>query len=85
VIRRMLGGEKIWQAHKTHFYQRMVQTGWGHRKTVLWEYAIMLGCGLTSIMIIRSSALTQITALAVWGLFYAGFFFWVSRQEVRSR
>lgn len=85
LIRRLLRHEKIWQAHKTHYYQRLVQSGWGHRKTVLWEYAIMLGCGLTSIMIIRASALVQITALAIWGLFYAGFFSWVSRHEVRSR
>jgi UDP-N-acetylmuramyl pentapeptide phosphotransferase/UDP-N-acetylglucosamine-1-phosphate transferase len=85
LIRRLLRGEKIWQAHKTHYYQRLVQSGWGHRKTVLWEYAIMFGCGLTSIMIIRAPALVQITVLATWGLFYAGFFSWVSRHEVRSR
>jgi UDP-N-acetylmuramyl pentapeptide phosphotransferase/UDP-N-acetylglucosamine-1-phosphate transferase len=85
LIRRLWRGEKIWQAHKTHYYQRLVQSGWGHKKTVLWEYAIMLGCGFTSIMIIHASVLLQIMALAIWGLFYAGFFSWVSWHETRSR
>jgi UDP-N-acetylmuramyl pentapeptide phosphotransferase/UDP-N-acetylglucosamine-1-phosphate transferase len=30
LIRRLLRGEKIWQAHRSHFYQRAVQTGWSH-------------------------------------------------------
>ena len=50
LVRRLLRGEKIWQAHKTHYYQKLVQAGWGHRKTVLVEYAIMIGCGITALL-----------------------------------
>jgi UDP-N-acetylmuramyl pentapeptide phosphotransferase/UDP-N-acetylglucosamine-1-phosphate transferase len=45
VIRRGINGKKIWQAHRTHYYQRLVQFGWGHRKTVLVEYLFMLSAG----------------------------------------
>jgi hypothetical protein len=31
LLRRALRGEKVWQAHRTHYYQRMVQMGLGHR------------------------------------------------------
>ena len=30
LVRRLLRGEKIWQAHKEHFYQRAVQAGRSH-------------------------------------------------------
>jgi len=41
LLRRLLTGEKIWLAHNKHYYQRLVRLGWGHRKTVLAEYALM--------------------------------------------
>lgn len=44
LLRRLLRREKIWQAHCSHAYQRLARAGWGHRKTTLWEYAIMLIC-----------------------------------------
>lgn len=50
LVRRLLRGERVWQAHKTHYYQRLVQSGWGHRKTVLHEYGLMLACGLAAVL-----------------------------------
>lgn len=44
LLRRALHGEPVWQAHRSHYYQRLVQMGWGHRRTVLVEYAVMLVC-----------------------------------------
>lgn len=51
VIRRWLTGEKVWQAHRTHYYQRLVQMGWGHRKTVLIEYIFMFGAGSAAVFL----------------------------------
>jgi len=45
LVRRLLRGERIWEAHRTHYYQRLVQAGWGHERTVLVEYALMLILG----------------------------------------
>ena len=45
LIRRVWQGEKVWVAHQTHYYQRLVLSGWGHRRTVLAEYALMAFCG----------------------------------------
>lgn len=42
LLRRMLRGEKIWQAHRDHYYQRMVRSGLGHSKTACVWYVIML-------------------------------------------
>ena len=84
LFRRLLRGDKIWQAHKTHFYQRLVQAGWGHRKTVLFEYAIMLGCAVTSLWSLRAPAHIQLTAFSGWAVAYLLFFFWVGRLAVRG-
>ena len=31
--RRLLRGRRIWQAHREHFYQRVVAAGWSHGRT----------------------------------------------------
>ncbi|HDR9011975.1 MraY family glycosyltransferase [Burkholderia vietnamiensis] len=43
LLRRLLRGEKFWQAHREHYYQRMVRAGTGHRRTAIYWYLIMLG------------------------------------------
>jgi UDP-N-acetylmuramyl pentapeptide phosphotransferase/UDP-N-acetylglucosamine-1-phosphate transferase len=84
LIRRLLRREKVWQAHKTHYYQQLVQAGWGHRKTVLLEYAIMFGCGISALWSMRASDEIQLAILIAWILFYFAFFFWVSRIARRG-
>jgi UDP-N-acetylmuramyl pentapeptide phosphotransferase/UDP-N-acetylglucosamine-1-phosphate transferase len=41
LIRRLMKGDRVWEAHRTHAYQRLVNAGWGHRKTALAEYGLM--------------------------------------------
>jgi hypothetical protein len=50
LLRRALRGEKVWQAHRTHYYQRMVQMGLGHRGTALRAYGLMAGCGAAAVV-----------------------------------
>jgi len=42
LMRRALRGEKIWQAHRSHYYQRVVLLGASHRQLALAAYALML-------------------------------------------
>ena len=56
VIRRALQGKKPWQAHREHFYQRLVGRGWSHRRTTLWAYILMLKCSLFAVMAICFTA-----------------------------
>jgi UDP-N-acetylmuramyl pentapeptide phosphotransferase/UDP-N-acetylglucosamine-1-phosphate transferase len=44
LVRRALRGEKVWQAHREHYYQRLVRLGFGHRGTAYVAYALMLVC-----------------------------------------
>ena len=42
LLRRALQRKKVWQAHREHYYQRLVLSGWSHRKTLAWEAAVMM-------------------------------------------
>ena len=42
LARRGLLGEKIWQAHRSHYYQRAVLLGASHRQLAIAAYALML-------------------------------------------
>jgi UDP-N-acetylmuramyl pentapeptide phosphotransferase/UDP-N-acetylglucosamine-1-phosphate transferase len=44
LVRRVLRGERVWQAHREHYYQRMVLMGLGHRRTAWVGYLLMAGC-----------------------------------------
>jgi UDP-N-acetylmuramyl pentapeptide phosphotransferase/UDP-N-acetylglucosamine-1-phosphate transferase len=44
LARRALRGEKVWQAHRTHYYQRVVLLGATHRQLAVAAYALMLVC-----------------------------------------
>ena len=42
LVRRALRGEKVWRAHRSHYYQRAVLLGASHRQLALAAYALML-------------------------------------------
>lgn len=42
---RLIRRKRIWEAHKEHYYQKLVQMGWGHRHTACAEYLLMAICG----------------------------------------
>ena len=68
--RRLLRMERVWQAHRDHYYQRLVQLGWGHRKTALAEYALMVACGALGVVLLGQSPEIQIVAIVAAGLVY---------------
>jgi UDP-N-acetylmuramyl pentapeptide phosphotransferase/UDP-N-acetylglucosamine-1-phosphate transferase len=70
LIKRILRAEKFWEAHKTHYYQRLVQAGWGHRRTVLWEYALMLLCAVSAILSRSLTPAAQWFLIAAWVIAY---------------
>jgi len=47
LLRRIKNKEKLKEAHRKHAYQRIVQAGFSHQKTVLWALVLnMVGFGL---------------------------------------
>lgn len=71
LLRRLLRGERIWQAHRSHYYQRLVQLGWGHRKTVLRGYMLMGVCAASALRSNHLNGREQLWLLAMWAGIYA--------------
>ena len=68
LFRRLLLGERVWIAHRTHYYQRLVLSGWGHRKTVLAEYGLMVLCGILAWAYHMANDSARLAILLLWGL-----------------
>ena len=80
LFRRLMQGEKIWRAHRTHYYQRLVQMGWGHRGTALVEYALMGLTGMSAVLAVSQPVRTQGVMLATLGLVYFILMIWIDRS-----
>ena len=76
---------RVWEGHKSHCYQRLVQLGWGHRKTVLWEYELMLFCALSALAALYLMPALQWSLLVAWVFVYVILIALVNRLEGRIR
>jgi UDP-N-acetylmuramyl pentapeptide phosphotransferase/UDP-N-acetylglucosamine-1-phosphate transferase len=64
--RRLARGERIWQAHRTHFYQRATDRGWTVRDIVAHVFAVNLGLVvLATATMLHSSMPVTIAALVL--------------------
>lgn len=70
LLKRLLRREKIWQAHRGHYYQRLVQMGWGHRRTALVEYILMALAGGSALWLASQVWALQVMGLMLWGAIY---------------
>jgi len=84
VLRRTWQGEQIWKAHREHFYQRLVLSGWGHQRTVLAEYAIMVVCGVLAILY-RQTDQWRLVILSLWLIMFGVLAISVTAFEQRVR
>ena len=70
LVKRVLRGKRIWEAHRDHYYQRVVLSGWSHRRTVLAEYGVMILCGGLAVAYHHSTDNVRVIILGVWaGMF----------------
>ncbi len=51
LCRRLVARERVWTAHRSHYYQRLVRAGWGHGRTLRWETALMICCAVSAVSV----------------------------------
>ncbi|MCG5075218.1 MraY family glycosyltransferase [Paraburkholderia tagetis] len=68
LIRRLLRGEKFWQAHREHYYQRMVRLGTGHAATALTWYLVMFAGIILALWALALSTALQWGIVAGWAV-----------------
>ncbi len=70
LVRRALHRQKVWDAHRDHYYQRLVRMGWSHGRLALCEYALMAGTGFSAVLMLDLAAPIQWAAMVVWSTIY---------------
>lgn len=81
LFRRAINKERVWHAHRKHYYQKLVRLGWGHRKTVISEYMLMLGCGASAYLALGLESTGQWIVLTFWVTAYAVLMLSIHRLE----
>lgn len=70
LLRRGFRREKVWLAHREHFYQRLIRSGWSHRRLALNAYLLMFATAGSACLLIAAPPIAQMLAIAFWGMTY---------------
>jgi UDP-N-acetylmuramyl pentapeptide phosphotransferase/UDP-N-acetylglucosamine-1-phosphate transferase len=70
LLRRANHGERLWDAHRSHHYQRLVLAGWGHRRTLYWALALMVAVAASAVAAPRLNTTDQWQLIAGWALIF---------------
>ena len=80
LVRRALRGEKVWEAHKVHYYQRLVGLGWSHRRMALAEYAVMVAAAVSALLFREAGWATATVLIGVWTVVYVAIAMAIDRR-----
>jgi len=72
LVKRALRGDKVWVAHREHFYQKLVRSGWTHRKLAVHEYVLMAATSTSACIMLNLTPAIQGAALLVWVVVLGG-------------
>jgi len=84
LLRRLVRGERVWRAHREHYYQRMVRMGLGHRGTALLGYGAMLLCAAAALLARQLSPAMQAAAFGLASAVLGGMAIWVDVRWMRA-
>jgi UDP-N-acetylmuramyl pentapeptide phosphotransferase/UDP-N-acetylglucosamine-1-phosphate transferase len=80
LVRRLLRGERVWQAHRTHFYQRATDNGRSVHAVVTGVFAVNLCLvALAFVTVVERDRSIKIAALAGGVILVAAFLAWLNR------
>jgi UDP-N-acetylmuramyl pentapeptide phosphotransferase/UDP-N-acetylglucosamine-1-phosphate transferase len=78
LIKRIARGEKIWIAHRQHYYHQLILSGWNHRRVALSYYGVMLACGGSALL--AREATFPAPLLAFWVVTYTMLIIFLERH-----
>ncbi len=70
LFKRLLSRERLSEAHRSHYYQRLVQMGWGHGKTAITEYILMFAAGGSAVLLLGQTTPVVLGTLVFWVILY---------------
>ena len=89
LVSRAFRGATIWEAHREHFYQKLVLLGWGHRGTLVLYGALMIGSAGSALLALLRAPASGPSLLALWSAVMALLFgtigyYWRAREHGAS-
>jgi len=84
LLKRALKREPVWQAHRDHYYQRLVRMGFGHRGTALLGYVVMLVCATGALAGRQQAPATQAALFLGIALLLGGIAGWIDVRWQRA-
>jgi UDP-N-acetylmuramyl pentapeptide phosphotransferase/UDP-N-acetylglucosamine-1-phosphate transferase len=66
LLLRALRGERVWEAHRSHYYQRLHRLGAGHGGTLALYSAATACCALTALVLRARAPQAGAAALVAW-------------------
>lgn len=81
LLARLARGERVWEAHRSHHYQRVILAGWTQRETVTRAYALMGAVSVCAVSAPRLTVIEQWGLLAGWAVVYGLIHIKVMRLE----
>ena len=66
LAKRLLHRENPFQAHRSHYYQRLIRMGWSHRRLALSAYALMAATSLSALGLSNMALSMRLLGLVIW-------------------
>ena len=70
LLRRASNGERVWEAHRSHHYQRLVLAGWGHRRTLYRALVLIAAVTASAVAAPRLSTPEQWQLIGAWAAIF---------------
>jgi UDP-N-acetylmuramyl pentapeptide phosphotransferase/UDP-N-acetylglucosamine-1-phosphate transferase len=72
LLRRLSSGERVWQAHRTHYYQRATDRGFSVTEIVARVFAVNLGLGVLAVATVIANRIAADIGALVCGAALVG-------------
>jgi UDP-N-acetylmuramyl pentapeptide phosphotransferase/UDP-N-acetylglucosamine-1-phosphate transferase len=71
LLARLRRGAHPWEAHREHHYQRLVQIGYGHGRTLALYATLMVGCAGSGVAALAWAPAAGVALTLAWGTILA--------------
>jgi UDP-GlcNAc:undecaprenyl-phosphate GlcNAc-1-phosphate transferase len=71
LLKRAVRGERIFQPHHTHYYQRLLSLGLNHKQVTVLEYALTILLGISAVIFVKAGGLFPVFITLCWVVVFA--------------
>ncbi len=81
LFNRLVTGKNIFEAHHTHYYQRLLSLGFNHKQITLLEYATTTLLGISAVLYFKAGAWFAVFLCLAWLVLFSAMIFKIRGLE----